>query len=885
MVIHLNFEPEGNLVTESHFGANYLANRQAFQQGIEGDALFSIAESALGVQGLRYPGGIITELYFDIADPRHFNNGENTIIDSLNYFNPTDSTSFTTLGSFLKYAHEVRQGVTVVIPTVRYFEALALGDERTISDVESQLKDFVIRALTSEHGNQVVAFEIGNEFPSWMGGLSLPIMENSLDFSMITRNFSVWIDEAIRDSQVEHAPEILAQASFVLYGPRGNKLLLDGLFDETLDQKYPHVESVEAAYSAIDGVTVHSYPLTPWTADEDGLNNLQTDILLFNQWQSEFDNYARRTGGETQDLREYVTEWNNRNQAMNSGMVEGLQSAVGAISTFAYLVSGGVDVMHVWPVIQRTTNSLVSSSGSNLSVNYNGAAFAILRSNAVGLDVHGGQTLYDVNHDGSFDILVSLFTSNDRAMLIVSSISETTIAFDLGLPNDLFDFESSGWSSFTLVSSSSDPTDISSIPQIDLPSMSLTTTEATEDAHYSLDPWTVSFTIFESRSEETQQVTSLQLSDAVPLSFSVKVDLSASEIKALPDAQAATVALFATDESDVIQAITGLLVDAGKGNDTIYGSELGDIVLGGRGNDMMYAGLGDDILLFATSGDAGQDSSIDDQIYGGDGSDTIVVGGGVGYDLVHAGKGDDRIYSDSTSNLLIGEEGDDEFYFPGDQKFGVDWYAYNSSSPNQVGTYDLVSLQGMNIISSLVDGGSGYDKILLSSEADALFLSGTQINFSDYGALGYQSNNLLLNIEEIRAGAGNDIVDLTRSQPLEHETHFSIYGEEGDDTLWGFEGDDYLSGGEGNDVLLGGAGADTLSGGAGADTFIFTVTSSRTLITDYDPLEGDELHFFSTREGKFDLSSLIVTEDYASISVTDAFGETSTMWVNLSLDW
>ncbi len=69
-----------------------------------------------------------------------------------------------------------------------------------------------------------------------------------------------------------------------------------------------------------------------------------------------------------------------------------------------------------------------------------------------------------------------------------------------------------------------------------------------------------------------------------------------------------------------------VIVDGGAGNDTVYGSTLGDDIHGGAGDDRLY-GLDDE-----------------DALDGGPGNDLIV--GGAGDDSVVGGDGQDRLYGD-----------------------------------------------------------------------------------------------------------------------------------------------------------------------------------------------------------------------------------------------
>ena len=140
------------------------------------------------------------------------------------------------------------------------------------------------------------------------------------------------------------------------------------------------------------------------------------------------------------------------------------------------------------------------------------------------------------------------------------------------------------------------------------------------------------------------------------------------------------------------------------------------------------------------------------------------------------------------------------------------------------GTKERVALTGKNIITDVFAGSSDANVLVLTDDAngDALFLDDM------YSALGNQAR--LGNIDEIRAGAGNDVIDLTSPKFAYLGDEMTVFGGSGDDTIWansgvntlyGDAGNDRIIGGSGNDFIIGGAGNDTLHGGGGNDTFCF----------------------------------------------------------------
>jgi Ca2+-binding RTX toxin-like protein len=111
------------------------------------------------------------------------------------------------------------------------------------------------------------------------------------------------------------------------------------------------------------------------------------------------------------------------------------------------------------------------------------------------------------------------------------------------------------------------------------------------------------------------------------------------------------IAIFTGDGDDVITIgpeVRSVYVDAGDGNDTIYGSQQGDVLVGGLGKDKIFGSDGDDILV----GGGGNDSLVGgagkDDLYGNGGVDTLSgcggndrLDGGAGADSINGGPGDD----------------------------------------------------------------------------------------------------------------------------------------------------------------------------------------------------------------------------------------------------
>ena len=258
---------------------------------------------------------------------------------------------------------------------------------------------------------------------------------------------------------------------------------------------------------------------------------------------------------------------------------------------------------------------------------------------------------------------------------------------------------------------------------------------------------------------------------------------------------------FAIDQIDLVTIDTGggddwiiveetfpisLYVDAGPGNDLIYGGQASDTLIGGNGRDLIFAAAGDDWI------DSGNSN---DLVYGGPGDDMIL--GGVGHDVAYGGTGNDTIEGGAGRNILVGNGGDDVLEGGSQQSriFG--------------GIGDDLVLGGNS--RDFLYGGDGNDEIRGRDGND--FADGGEGDDRMFGGIGD---------DRLLGGAGDDLIEGEVGDDR-------LFGQTGNDRLFGGAGNDFVKGGFGNDLLLGEAGNDRLSGewgddrlegGSGADTLL-----------------------------------------------------------------
>ena len=306
--------------------------------------------------------------------------------------------------------------------------------------------------------------------------------------------------------------------------------------------------------------------------------------------------------------------------------------------------------------------------------------------------------------------------------------------------------------------------------------------------------------------------------------------------------------------------------NSAAGNDganRITGNSGTDIIFGRGGNDQIMAQLGGDDQLF---GEAGRDTfyfgavlSSADQIYGGTETDLVAIQGNylggnalrlgalADIEQLHVLSGADDSYGFGGSALLSYDiTASEETLAPGQILYvlsqnltagefhrfdgsaetnGGLFYFYGSQGTDQLigGTGDdafLFSGTGAMGPNDSINGGAGFDNLLLRGSYEPVFLSPTSItNIERIALLSGRDPNMGAVIEDVHyfftladanvpAGA-TLIVDASNLTTGE----WVVLNGSGDS-----DGRLHMIGGAGNDTLIGGLGDDTIEGGLGADT-------------------------------------------------------------------
>lgn len=158
------------------------------------------------------------------------------------------------------------------------------------------------------------------------------------------------------------------------------------------------------------------------------------------------------------------------------------------------------------------------------------------------------------------------------------------------------------------------------------------------------------------------------------------------------------------------------------GDDTVKGSDEGEIMRLNDGNDLVYGGGGDDQLYGGKQNDLEYGDAGDDILKGDIGDDTL--DGGIGNDILRGGKGNDLILGNEGKDVLIGDR-DQDILTGGPNS---DIFVLNPSDA----TFDMNEADIITDFDWFRDG----DKIALPNGLSAIDLDLKQmINFDQIGGI------------------------------------------------------------------------------------------------------------------------------------------------------
>ncbi|KEJ88596.1 calcium-binding protein [Sulfitobacter donghicola] len=809
----------GQNVTSGHFGGNVIAGKNT-DDGIPTEQN-SLAHQELDIEVARYPAGEPDLMYKDGmvingALPDHLIN-------------------------FLMAARASGQSVVLVTPTHEGYHG---------ADILTEFTSLVL----GQFSDVIHAFEIGNEYWNHQTETSYGEVANDSVLAISSQltgqygDIPIWVQMGDAGGQAsEFAKDApLSEGIGWLWRNIGaNNLILDQLTPE--------------ARATIDGVVEHYY----FREDHQylGFYNDQNIVMDHEVWQSAFG----------RNLTLNITEWNIRTTNLDQ---LGIRAASTLIAQFSFMMDMEVDEAYVWPPMHNTSTDLAGSSNvlldpeTGIVINsVGGATFDLMSSSLVGLQYRPSATTSDSSLLHNY-----VYSGEDKVVVYVTSRSDETESVSFNLGNF---FPGASLISATQIGydkTSSDGRHYDYVQREFVDSEAV----AIDGELYYTNEHDVRATITE---HDTSQSTNGGNFTFTLLPYEViELTYEIPNFERTDGTNGKDIISSEDSKNDLVFSLAGNdNIQAGSGDDSIYAGDGDDYIDAGLGDDLVSGGAGNDIIRGRGNNDIISGGSGNDDIDGGWGDDKL--DGGSGSDILNGGWGRDTITLDSSLDIAIGGGDDDLFQLDGLQKYGAGWGGINASNQYQDGTMVFLPVANYNLYSSVIIGGAGYDTIELSASDDAIFLHNgfsslpSSLNVSEYVS-DLPSGLMISGIEEFRAGAGNDFVDLTSDVFHLQGQSIVIHGDYGHDVVWGSAANETIFGGEGNDTLFGGAGNDEISGGTGADVFEFTSTSIDTSLTDFDVREGDELRFYNTENVEFDAGSVALTPGGINISYRNTVSET-----------
>jgi Ca2+-binding RTX toxin-like protein len=594
------------VITDEHFGLNFVADYERI--GTQPWAIFDEAVIDLGVNNIRYPGGINSERGFDITNPN-----ASTI-----YFE--DGATRQTMGAFDFGAYCSENGITssYIIPSIQLMSENSNGELVFDPAMREYVVSFIMGILNSTEGN-ISSIEIGNEYETFMisqeyGGLVnelAPIIQGVIDdFKAVNQLGDDW-----------NEPDIAVQAWTFLAQDSSS------LTNADLHQRNQGVltQLSSEALSAIDEVVTH------WYGKGRSRSYIDAYLALELEIQSSLEIFSSWDDASARDLSNMVSEWNVfRGEAMIFGMAQ----APFVVKMFAEFVQSGADRLDLWAAQYHATSPVLLDGSLGVS----GQIFSYLSNETVGyspLDVVVGDA----------DIGAVAFMNDSDGVFILSNLlaEQRSIDFSFDELGDLYNIDRVGFLEVDTVQSDGSYRDWTNLESYLEPDLPATIVWETSEFSFSgiqdltLEPYQTVF--FEFSGAATSYGTAFDdtlTANATAERFDGGEGIDLVEYSSAPSG------IFANLE-DTEQNTGWALGDTYVGIEGIIGSSYSDIIVGDSQNNHIFGGSGNDLL------------------YGLEGRDIIHTGAGT--DTVDGGQGDDSIFLDGASGVAFGGSGDDYFEF------------------------------------------------------------------------------------------------------------------------------------------------------------------------------------------------------------------------------
>ncbi len=629
-----DFRKDSQEISTEFFGGNMLFDRDRVGE----NGTYDEKAAALNLGLIRYPGGNVTELFFDLENP------EKTVEEA------GHSGSLMPLSEFLGYVGDIGAAAAFVAPTVPFMNGLATG-EMTVEEVRSEMRAFLTELKAGVYGDASVIkhIEIGNEYYGYDKHFDWSAIEQYLEIAPI------WAEE-IRD----------------VFGNDLNIGVQGGISRAENDML---IETFQDKGDLVDTVIFHSYP---WDLGQAySRNNWKTS--LSDAWEN---------AGITETV--FMSEWGISSMRYQGGeelgadkIEDGLARGIAMVEMAALQIKSGVDFASVWPVQQNVRGDLAGNEGqtaensahflSEDGLTVAGEAFQMMAEVLPGtrmLDMGGAIDLDGKRENDRYtpELLVRGFEDDTKIVVFVSAwaldddIGEATINLALGGNIASYDITTLTVAGDNYTNATADPVTIE------------------ETALNAGDDLTITFT----RDYELKRVVlhkdgSGEASTPVVKLENLAPTLEGDNSSDILRGDESADGVFGHGGNDMLYGMgADDLLNGGAGADYLNGGDGFDFLHGGAGVDTLLGGRGADSLTGAGADDVLKGQQGEDTLLGGTGDDTLIGGGqsddlrggggadllkgGGGGDVLNGGGGADRLFGNGGDDVLVGRGGADRLY-------------------------------------------------------------------------------------------------------------------------------------------------------------------------------------------------------------------------------
>ena len=607
-------------LTNDHFSMHSLFHRDVFEAGSKFDQVVD----AIGSGIIRYPGGTVTEQYFDLAHPF----GQDDVVAAFhNNPNNPPTKDMPSITPFLDYVAEKDLSAIIVLPTWRYFSDFNTTTGEFTAATEQIIRDFVEDLVTHQletaNGDfaDIHAIEIGNEY------YNTTLTWTAAEFGALSKEMATIVRDVLDD---------------VFPNGGGPKIFVQGGRSNADDQAISGVFGADGI-ALIDGLITHGY----------GANSNGIPFQAGNSIGTRMGWMEAHWNATANDLDIFLTEWNlSEPNGTSTVPFSGIERIAGLINIFHNLIDNGADGTILWTATGASGTAVLSYDQPGFPLlTPTGMFYRMLAQALPGTELlDAPKVLQDANNVNT--AMSMTFEGDGRTVIYVSSAVDQ----DLTVAMDLTAFNLSTYHvQATVIGAAGSPhDDYYANGRLDLTKFG--TLDANKDGQFDL--------VLGPR--ETVQ---LVLTD---ISGGAGVTVHADDQNAVADVIEGSAngdALYGYDGDDLLDGLAGNdMLYGGAGKDELRGRDGNDTLDGGAGDDKMTGGMGDDTFHV----DHVDDNVVENQ---GQGVDKILsslswdlrntvqvehltLTGGADLDGTGNGK-NNRVSGNAGDNFLRGAGGDD----------------------------------------------------------------------------------------------------------------------------------------------------------------------------------------------------------------------------------